>query len=156
MAVFDETVGWFYLTTIADADLNPTTAEMGAGTRLTGITNFQTPTSEATVDTSDIDTSYDTLEVGTSSDGPITMTFKKFKPDGTLSDMWSLFTFKETGYLVYSPSTPDPGTGDHVEVRPVQVGRRRSAGYSRNTTQTFDVMFYVHSEPNDAATIDGS
>jgi hypothetical protein len=141
--VFDDTTYVYWLDTVASLAA-PTVANITAGTLLPGVTNFDTPSSEAEVDTSDIYSIYDTSIVGTSKAGPITLTIKRDDTDE--SDTWDLLEFRDTGVLVFSDFGPAVATSK-VRVYPVQVGQRRPAGYGRNTVQTFDVSFYVTSDP---------
>lgn len=140
---FDATTHIYWADTVA-ALAAPTVANITAATLIPGITGFDTPSSEAEVDTSDIDTTYDTSVVGTNKAGPITLTIKRDDTDET--DGWDLFTFRDTGFLIFS----DFGAAilaSKVRVYPVQVGQRRPASYGRNTVQTFDTSFYVTDEP---------
>lgn len=142
--VFDDTTHIYFADTVASISA-PTVANITAATLIPGITGFDTPTSENEVDTSDMSTTYDTSVVGTSKAGPITLTMKRDDTDESAG--WDLFTFRDTGYLIFS----DFGAAvedSKVRVYPVQVGQRRPASYGRNTAQTFDVSFYVTSEPD--------
>jgi hypothetical protein len=143
--VHDDTVGWFWATTVASIAA-PTVANITAATRIPAITNYTLNNSEAEVDTSDIDSTYDTSVVGTSKSGPITLTIKRDDTDE--SDTWDLMVFRQTGYLIRSPFAPTPVATDKVEVYPAQIGQRRPSGYGRNAVQTFDVTFYVTAEPD--------
>lgn len=139
----DDNVHIYFADTVASAAA-PTVANITAATLIPGITNFDTPSSEAEVDTSGISDMYDTSIVGTSKAGPLTLTMKR--DDASETAGWDLFTFRDTGYLIFSRFGPAVASSK-VEVYPVQVGQRRPASYGRNTVQTFDVSFYVTSEP---------
>jgi len=152
----DGVVQWFWLPAVAIV-ATPTLAEMTAGQRLTDITNYDTPSSEASVDTSGIDDVYDTGVVGTSTAGPIVLTFKRDTASETGS--WDALDFRDTGFLVKLPfggsgTGGAPAATDKAEVYPGQVGQKRPEGYGRNTTQKFMVSIYVTAPPNvDAALI---
>ncbi len=149
----DDRVVWYWATTVAGTAPNyaPTVANITAATRIPNITNYDTPSSEAEVDVSDIDSMYDTSVVGTTKAGPITLTMKR--DDTTETNTWDLFdTPREPGFLIKSKDGAPVAT-DKVEVYPVQVGQRRPEGYSRNTAQKFMVSFYVTAEPNLSATV---
>lgn len=139
----DDNVHIYFAQTVASTT-SPTVANITAATLIPGITNFDTPSSENEVDTSDIDTTYDTSIVGTNKAGPITLTMKRDNASET--NGWELFTFRDDGYLIFSRFGPAVASSK-VEVYPVQVGQRRPSSYSRNALQTFDVSFYVTSEP---------
>jgi hypothetical protein len=146
----DAIVQFHWVPTIANIAA-PTVAEITAGDLITGITNYTMPSSEAEVDTSDIDGLYDTSVVGTSKAGPIELTMKRDDTDESAG--WDLFTFRDTGYLVYLPfggsgALGVPAATDKAMVYPAQVGQKRQEGYSRNTTQKFMVSFYVTDEPD--------
>jgi len=146
----DDLVKWYWVPTIGDISA-PTVAEQTAGTLIPGITNYSTPNSESEVDTSDIDSLYDTSVVGTTKSGPIEITMKRDDTDET--DTWDLFsTVRQAGYLMKAINGV-PVASDKVEVYPVQVGTRRPESYSRNTAQKFMVNFYVTSEPDLDATL---
>lgn len=150
----DGVVQWHWVASISDIAA-PTTSEVTTSTRLPNITNYTTPSSESEVDTSDIDTLYDTSVVGTTKAGPIELTFKR--DDSDESDTWDALTLRDTGYLVMLPfggsGTSDaPAATDKAIVYPAQIGQRRPEGYGRNTTQKFMVSFYVTEAPElDAA-----
>lgn len=152
-AVTHQQVQWYYLPAVGDPNLNPTTAEIGAGDRIKALVNYTSPGTEAEVDTSTTDSSYDTSVVGTSKVGPIVLTIQRDDEDET--DTWDLFTFRDTGFLLRSPFG-DPDTGAKVSVYPVQAGRRREAGFSKNAVQADEISFYVTDEPNVDAVVDGS
>lgn len=128
----------------------PTVANITASTRLVGVTAFSLPSSESEVDTSDIDGLYDTAVVGRSKAGPITLTLKR--DDTTETAGWDLFTFRQNGFVIYSPFGPAI-VGKKVLVYPAQVGQKQPAGFAKNSVVTFDVNFYVRLEPNVDATV---
>ena len=151
----DGVVQWHYIPACADTAA-PTVAELTAGDRLVGITNYTTPFSESEVDTSDLDGTYDTAVVGTTKSGPIEITFKRDDTDE--SGGWDLFTLRDTGFLVRLPfggsgAAGVPAASDKAEVYPVQVGQNRPEGYGRNTTQKFMVSFYVTDDPDTDAAV---
>jgi len=141
----DDQVKFYWATTVASIAA-PTVANITAATLIPTITNYTTNMSEGEVDTSDIDSLYDTSVVGTTKAGPLTLTIKRDDDDET--DTWDLFATPRTaGFLIRSPFGPAIA-GSKVEVYPVQVGQRRPAGYGRNTAQMFDINFYVTSAPD--------
>ena len=96
---FDNNTKFYWLTSAPSSNAAVTQAEIGAGTLVTGVVGFDTPNSEAEVDTSDIDSLYDTSVVGTTKAGPIMLTIKR--DDTTETAGWDLFATPRTnGYLV--------------------------------------------------------
>lgn len=145
----DGNVIWYFAPTVASVAA-PSVANITAATRILNITNYDTPSSEAEVDTSGIDDVYDTAVVGTSKAGPITLTMKR---DDTLETAsWDLMVFRTVGFLIRSKKGVAV-VGTKVEVFPVQIGQRRNEGYGKNATQKFVVSFYVTSAPNLAAVV---
>ncbi len=142
MSIHDGIVRFYFLPTVASVAA-PTVANIAAGTRLTKFTAYNLPSSEAEVDTSDVDSTYDTTAIGTSKAGPIEVTFKYDGNDA----MVSLLTFRSAGFLMRSRTGLIVAT-TKVEVYPVEIGRRRNESYSRNAEQKFMVNFAVTSEPN--------
>lgn len=140
----DGKVVWYFATTVASIAA-PTTANITAAVRILGITNYDTPSSEAEVDTSDVDTIYDTSVVGTSKSGPIVLTMKR--DDTVETAAWAAFTFRANGFLIKTLNGPAVAASK-VAVYPVQVGQKRPEGYGRNAVQKFMVSFYVTSAPN--------
>lgn len=143
----DDAVVWYWATAVAGTPpaYAPTAANIAAATRIPLITNYDTPSGEAEVDVSDIDSNYDTGIVGTTKAGPIVLTMKR--DSGTEANTWALFdTVREAGFLIKTLDGPAT-VGAKCEVYPVQVGQRRPASYARNAAQKFDVAFYVTSEP---------
>lgn len=140
----DGNVVWYWAPTVASVSA-PSAADIAAATRIPDITNYDTPSSEAEVDTSGIDDLYDTSVVGTAKAGPIVLTIKRDDLDET--DTWDLFTFRDVGYLIKSKDGVAT-VASKVEVYPAQVGQKRPDGYSRNATQKFMVSFYVTSPPD--------
>lgn len=144
----DDRVVWYWATTVAGTApaYAPTAANIAAATRIPSITNYDTPSGEAEVDVSDIDSLYDTAVVGTTKVGPIVLTIKR--DDTSEANTWDLFdTPRQAGFLIKSKDDV-AGVGDKVEVYPVQMGQRRPEGYGRNTAQKFQIAFYVTAEPN--------
>ncbi len=146
----DGNVVWYFAPTVASVAA-PTVANINAATRITGITNYTTPSSEAEVDTSGIDDIYDTAVVGTSKVGPIELTMKR--DDTTETTSFDLFVFRTNGFLIRSKQGVANVAGKKVEVYPVQIGQRRLEGYGKNATQKFMVSFYVTSQPNLASVV---
>lgn len=145
----DGNVVWYFAPTVASVAA-PTVANITAATRIVGITNYETPSSEAEVDTSGIDDVYDVSVVGTSKAGPIVLTMKR--DDTVETAAWDLFVFRTVGFLIRSKKGV-PVLASKVEVFPVQIGQRRNEGYGKNVTQKFAVSFYVTSAPNLAAVV---
>lgn len=148
----DGKVVWYWAPAVAGTPpaYAPTVAQITASTRILRITDFQTPSSEAEVDTADIDTIYDTSVVGTSKVGPIVLTMKR--DDTSEVGSWDLFVFRTNGFLIKSKNGVAI-LASKVEVYPVQTGQKRVEGYGRNATQKFSVSFYVTSQPNLDATV---
>lgn len=145
--IHDDTVAFYFLPAVASISA-PTVANIGGGDRLTKITNYTMPASEAEVDNSDIDSMYDTTDVGTSKVGPIELTFK-YDDNQAMVD---LLVFRSAGYLIRS-KTGLVTAGTEVEVYPVKIGRQRPEGYGRNTKQKFMVNFHVTDEPDQHAVV---
>ncbi len=143
----DGVVRFYFLPTVASTAA-PTVANITAGTRLTKFTSYTMPSSEAEVDTSVVDSTYDTTSIGTSKAGPIEITFQYLDNDA----MVSLLVFRSTGFLMRS-RTGLITAGTKVEVYPVEIGRRRNDDYGRNKEQMFMVNFGVRAEPNIDAVI---
>lgn len=141
----DGNVKWYWATTVASTTA-PTVANINAATLIPVITNYDTPSSEAEVDTSTVNSTYDTSVVGTSKAGPITLTIQR--DDTSETNTWGLFVFRTTGYLIKSPFGLANSAGKKVEVYTVQTGQRRPGGYSRNAVQDFQVSFYVTAAPS--------
>ncbi len=146
----DGQVVWYFLPTVASVAA-PTVANINAGTRITNITNYTLPSSEAEVDVSGIDDIYDTSVVGTSKVGPIELTMKRDDTSETAN--FDLLVFRTNGFLVRSKSGVANVAAKKVEVYPVQIGQRRLEGYGKNATQKFMVSFYVTSQPNITAVV---
>lgn len=145
--IHDDTVAFYFVPTVSNIAA-PTVAQITAGDRLTKITNYTMSSDEAEVDTSDIDSMYDTTDVGTSKVGPIEITFKYQDNE----DMVELLVFRSRGYLIRSRTGSVAATTE-VEVYPVTIGKQRPEGYSRNAEQKFAVKFHVHSEPDEHAIV---
>lgn len=144
----DDNVKWYFADTVASVSA-PTVANITAATLIPGITNYDTPFSQAEVDVSDIDSMYDTSVGGTTKAGPIVLTLKRDDTDET--DGWDLFTLRDTGFLIRSPFG-EAILASKVEVYPVEVGQKRPSSYGRNEAQKFEVSFFVTAEPDlDAA-----
>lgn len=137
-------VTWYWATTVASTSA-PTAANITAATKLIHVTNYDTPSSEAEVDVSDIDSLYDTGVVGTTKAGPITLTIKR--DDGT-DTMWTLFNTPRTAGFLIKSFNGVASVGAKVEVYPGQYGQRRPSGFAKNAVQTFDIAVYVTSAPN--------
>ena len=140
----DGNVVWYFAATVASTAA-PTVANITAATRIPNITSYDTPSSEAEVDTSGIDDIYDTSVVGTSKAGPIVLTMKR--DDTSETNTWDLLDFRTNGFLIKSKKGAAI-LASKVEVYPVQIGQRRPEGYGKNATQKFAVSFYVTSAPN--------
>ena len=151
----DGVVQFYWVPTIADIDA-PKVSEITAGDRIDGITNYTLPSNENEVDTSDMDSLYDTSVVGTTKAGPIELTMKRDDTDESAG--FGLFTLRDTGYLVRLPfggggALGVPAASDVAEVYPAQVGQPRPEGYGRNTTQKFMISMYVTSAPSMSAAV---
>lgn len=147
----DGQVVWYFLPTVADIS-EPTVAEVAAGVRILKIVNYVTPSSEAEVDTSTVDSTYDTTVIGTSKAGPVVLTMQRLE-SGNEAASWGAFSFRANGFLLKTLTGPAVAAAK-CAVYPVQVGRRQPAGYGKNNTQNFDVSFAVTSDPDiDAAVV---
>lgn len=144
-----------FATTIAAADLEPTTAELNAAVDLTPLLMSLNASSRGnTVPTPSFDTLFETTIIGTSQ-----ATFDAdFYRDDTADTAWDTLPRGTAGYFIVSRfggsgADQKPVTGDTVEVWPVQVVSRTMANMSNNTVMSFTVNCAVNIEPNEAAVV---
>ena len=141
----------YWLTACADITV-PSVAEMAAGTLITGVVGYNFPSGEAAIDTSDVDSQFNTSVVGRTQAGPITLTIKR--DDTTETGGFDLFaTPKTTGFLVRAYFGDGLTNGDQVAVFPAQYGVRQLDSYSENSVQTFEITIHVTSAPEYDATV---
>lgn len=142
-ANFDNTVVLF-VPTIADADLEPTRAEMTAGTDVTGeimdISGFTVTGSE--IETPDLLSEFVSKIPGrtTSEDSML-----RFYADEAGDDARAVFPYKTVGYLLFLDGGDVPAQKmDVFPVRVKSVGKPRSVG---EDPATIDVGFSITREP---------
>ena len=151
--VFDGKYQVLVSETIADADLNPTSAEIAGATDITAYIpkdGVQYGATNNRVATGDLSTLFDSEIMGTYG---YQVTLTMFRDD-TSDTAWETFTHKAQRYLIVSPFG-DADTGAPVHVFPVEAGQRELANSAANERQTFMVPFAVTDEPNLDASVDG-
>lgn len=144
-----------FTTTVADANLVPTTTEINAATDLTPFLMSLNASSRGnTVPTPSFDSLFETSVAGTSA-----ATFDAdFYRDDTTDTAWTTLPRGTQGYFIISRfggggADQKPVASDVVEVWPVEVISRTMANMSNNTVLSFTVSCAVNVEPNEAATI---
>lgn len=141
-----------WVTTIASVTA-PTTAEMAAGTELTGyLSTLDTPLEGESVDSSDLSSAFNKSVAGTYGGGAS----GTFYRDDTTDTAWTTLPRNTLGHLVirrFGGSTVDYASSDSVEVWPARVIARSPSSLDRNSVQVFNVNFATVDEPTLAATI---
>lgn len=144
-----------YVAAVADADLEPTAAEVAAATDLTPLLMSINASSQGnTVPTPSFDSLFETSIVGTSQ-----ATFSAdFYRDDTTDTAWTTLPRSTEGFIIISRfggSGTDqmPIAGDTVEVWPIIVVSRTAAALANNTVQTFTIQCAVNIVPNENATV---
>lgn len=137
------------------ANINaPTMVELAAGTDFTPFTTkdgVNTPSTQNMVDSASINETFDAQRVG-SWGGPVTLTM--FRDDTDESDGWDAITRGLEGFLVIGRFSPDGiGTGDKVEVYPVEAHQPVTLPSAGNEMQRFTAQFAVTSQPDLDATV---
>ena len=147
-------VSW--VPTIANANLNPTTAELNAGNLLStlltpdGLVGFEPETGD--VDVSSIDSTFDTKLAGRASFSGTLLRLKK----QTGSDaIYNMFVRDLAGYVVVRRDLSS-GTAwaasQAVEVYPAVTGETRNVAPEGNTVHRYEVPIKISATPNLRAT----
>ena len=125
----------------------PTTAEIGAGTELTGfLASLDTPLEGNTVNTPDLSTAFRTQVAGKFGGGAT----GQFYRDDTSDTAWDLLPRLTQGYIVirrFGGSTVAFAGSDEVEVWPLEVITRSPATLDEESVQMFTVNFATTGEP---------
>lgn len=142
-----------FLPTIADANLNPTAAEITGGTDLTGfLVTLDASTRGNNIATPSLDTLFETSIPGTAA-----ATFTaEFYRDDTTDTAWTTLPRGTQGYFVierYGSAGAAPVAADVVEVWPIRVLTRSAVALTSNDSQRFQIECAVDVEPNEAATV---
>lgn len=142
-------VSW--VTTIANIAA-PTVAELNAGTILTdkvtsdGLVGFEATTAE--VDTTSLDSTFDTKTIGRDSfDG----TMLRLKKQTATDTVFNLLTRGTAGYVVIRRDIASATAwtiGQAVEVHPAVCGRERNLAPEANTVRRYEVPTPITSAPN--------
>ena len=135
----------------------PTTTELNAGTLLSsivtadGLVGFEASTAE--VDTTALDSTFDTKGIGRDSFEGTMLRLKK--QDGT-DTVYNLLTRGTTGYIVIRRDVASATAwtaAQKVEVFPIVCGRERNLAPEANTVRRYEVPTMVTSAPNLRATV---
>lgn len=133
----------------------PTTTELNAGTSLESFitpTGLQIKPSTASVDTSNVASTFTTQGVGRRSFA-ITVEMKRQTPTDIA---YNLLPYKTSGYLVVRRTLAASSawaTGQAVEVYPVTTGEPETAPPAANEVQKFTSSMMVTSDPNTHAAV---
>jgi len=135
----------------------PTTTELNAGTLLTsfltadGINGFQPDT--ASVDTSALDSTFNTKAPGRANYDNTMLRFKKQSGSDTI---YNLLTYSTAGFVVIRrdvTSTTAWTVGDKVEVYPASCGEVRNLDPEPNSVHKYEVPTMITLAPNLRATV---
>jgi hypothetical protein len=147
-----------YVATIANIAA-PTTAELNAGTSVLlssiitadGLVGFEASTAE--VDTTALDSTFDTKSIGRDS---FEGTMLRLKKQSGTDTAYSTLTRGTTGYIVIRRDVLS-GTawaaGQKVEVFPIICGRERNLSPEANTVRRYEVPTPITSAPELRATV---
>lgn len=133
----------------------PTTTELNAGTSLESFitpTGLQIKPTTATVDTSNVASTFTTQAAGRRSFA-ITVEMKRQTPTDTA---YNLLPYRTSGYLVVRRTLTAAtayASGQTVEVYPVTTGEPETAPPAANEVQKFTSSMMVTSDPNTRAVI---
>lgn len=140
-----------YVATIANIAA-PTTTELNAGLLLTalitadGLVGFEADTAD--VDTTALDSTFDTKGIGRDSfDGTMLRLKKQTAPDTA----YTTLTRGTVGYIVIRRDTASAtawASTQPVEVFPIVCGRERNLAPESNTVRRYEVPTKVSSAPN--------
>ena len=135
----------------------PTTTELNAGTNLTsfmtadGLNGFQPDT--ASVDTSALDSTFNTKAPGRAN---YDNTFLRFKKQTGTDTIYNLLTYGTSGFVVIRrdvTSTTANTIGDKVQVFPAQCGEVRDLDPEPNSIHKYEVPTMITLAPNLRATV---
>lgn len=147
-------VSW--VPTIAATNLNPTTAELNAGTNLSslltadGLVGFEPETAD--VDVSAIDSTFDTKIAGRAS---FSGTLLRLKKQSGTDTVYNMFVRDLIGYVVVRrdlASTTAWAASQSVEVYPSITGETRNLPPEANTVHRYEVPVKISTTPNLRAT----
>lgn len=147
-------VAW--VTTIANIAA-PTTSELNAGTLLTdkitsdGLVGFEASTAE--VDTTSLDSTFDTKTIGRDS---FEGTMLRLKKQSGTDTVYNLLTRGTAGYVVIRRdvlSATAWSSTQKVEVFPAICGRERNLAPEANTVRRYEVPTPITSAPELRATV---
>lgn len=141
----------------ADADLEPTAAEVAAADELTEFLISLTANSQGnTVPTPKLSSLFEPSIPGTST---AQFSAEMYRDSDTAEDKaWNMLP-RNTGGVFYIARFGGTGanllpiSGDTVETWPVRVTSRSASAMSSNTAQTFTLTCSVPVEPNEAAVV---
>jgi hypothetical protein len=135
----------------------PTVAEINAGTVLSGkmtpdgLVGFEASTAE--VDNSNLESTFDTKDIGRDSYSGTMLRFKKQdSPDG----IYTLLVRGLVGYIVIRRdvvATNAVASGQAVEVYPVRVGRRKRLAPEANSVAKYEIPTMITSAPQPDAVV---
>lgn len=149
--VYEENTEVYYIPTIAAGDLEPTVAEIAAGTRLTQyITKdgINPGSSNNRVASGTIDTAFDAEEPG-SWGAQLSLTAER---DDTDDDFYDLFVRGLRGYILISDTDSVAATAKG-RVYPIAAMSPEFPASAANTKKTVTVPFTVTAPPNLRAVI---
>lgn len=139
----------------------PTVAELAAGTDVTnlltadGLVGFQPDTAE--VDTTSLQSTFDTKKPGRTN---YSGTMLRFKKQGGSDTVYAAWTKDTSGYVVIrrdgSAATDAFASSDEVEVYPFTAGETSNLDPEPNTVQRWELPVMIDSEPNLRATVAAS
>jgi len=144
-----------FVATIANADLNPSAAEINGGTELTDfLVTLDASTTGNTVPTPSFASLFETSISGTVS---ATFTAEFYRDDET-DTAWTTLPRATSGYFVisrfgFSGAAGAAAATDVVEVWPVLITARSAMSLTNNEVQRFGIESSVPQEPNEAAVV---
>jgi hypothetical protein len=134
----------------------PTTAELNAGTDLSGFLakdGLQTPDQQNMVDVAALNSNFDAQAVGTFG-GPVQL--KMFRDNDGTDAAWNLFVYGTAGFVVVRrgiASATAWAVAQKVEVYPAQMHQPTVIPSASNEAVKFMVTLPVTSTPNLKATV---
>lgn len=151
--VFEDNYGVYWATSVAAINA-PTGAEIVAAEDITDFIpkdGFNPGASNNTVDVGHLGTAYDATEIGSYGHNLSVTMFKDDEDD----DAWDLFPRGARGFLIVSPFSRVPGSGDPVYVWKCAAQEPTLPSTAANTRQSFTVEFAVQ-DADMRAVVDGS
>lgn len=147
----------YFTLTIADADLNPTVAEINTdGVRLTDfLVTLDASTTGNTVPTPTFASLFETSISGT-----VTASFTaEFYRDDTTDTAWDTLPRGTNGYIIVArfgfggATNDEAASGDECEVWPVRLTARSAMALTNNEVQRFGIEAAIPEVPNEAAIV---